>query len=83
VRGEPPTKAPSNWMSHCCVRAPLAWILEYLDAGVGVVGVFNPDRNTLRLYEGDQPVHILSEHDELISPELLGDFRVAVGRFFD
>jgi hypothetical protein len=49
----------------------------------GVVGVLDPERNTLHLYEGDQPVRLLSEHDELILPELLSDFRVAVGRFFD
>ncbi|CAN5628750.1 hypothetical protein BH23PLA1_BH23PLA1_43330 [soil metagenome] len=33
------------------------------------------------LFEVDQPVRILSEHDELSLPGLLGDFRVAIRRF--
>jgi len=61
----------------------LAKVVEYLNAGVRVVGVLDPERNTLYLYEGDQPVRILSEHDELTLPGLLGEFRVAVSRFFD
>lgn len=61
----------------------LAKVAEYLNAGVGVVvGVLDPERSTLHLYEGDQPVRILSEHDELTLPGLLGEFRVAVSCFF-
>jgi len=61
----------------------LAKVVEYLDAGVTIVGVLDPEANTLHLYEGDQPVRILSEHDELTMPRLLGEFRVAVSRFFE
>jgi len=61
----------------------LAKVLEYLGAGVAVVGVIDPDRRTLHLYEGEQPVRILAQTDELTLPALLGDFRVAVGRFLD
>ncbi len=61
----------------------LAKVAEYLNAGVGVVGVLDPVRRTLHLYEGDQPVRILSENDELSLPGLLGDFRVAIHRFLD
>jgi Uma2 family endonuclease len=55
---------------------------EYLLAGVSAVIVLDPERRTLHLYEGDQPVRILGESDELTLPAVLGDFRVAVGRFF-
>jgi Uma2 family endonuclease len=58
-------------------------VVEYLDAGVAVVVVLDPERKTLQLFEADQPVRILSEHDELSLPGLLGEFRVAVSRFFE
>lgn len=61
----------------------LAKVAEYLAAGVGVVCVLDPSRRNLHLYEGEEPVRILSEHDELILPAFLGDFRVAVRDFFD
>jgi Uma2 family endonuclease len=61
----------------------LGKVVEYLNAGVRVVGVLDPERNTLQLYEDDQPVRILSEHDELTLPGLLEGFRVAVSRFFE
>ncbi|CAN5731997.1 hypothetical protein BH23PLA1_BH23PLA1_33980 [soil metagenome] len=61
----------------------LAKVAEYLNAGVGVVGVLDPERRTMHLYEGDQPVRILSEDDELTLPDLLGDFRAAIRRFLD
>jgi Uma2 family endonuclease len=61
----------------------LGKVLEYLDAGVAAVCVIDPERRSLHLYEGDQPVRILGEADELALPALLGDFRVAVGRFLD
>lgn len=61
----------------------LAKVVEYLDAGVGVVCVLDPSRRTLHLFEGEEPVRVLTEDDELTLPNLLGDFRVAVRDFFD
>jgi Uma2 family endonuclease len=61
----------------------LAKVLEYLNAGVGVVCVIDAERRTLHLYEGDQPVRILDAEGELTLPSLLGEFRVRVGRFLD
>jgi Uma2 family endonuclease len=61
----------------------LGKVVEYLNANVGVVCVIDPTRRTFHLYEGDQPVRILSAEDELTLPTLLGDFRVRVGRFLD
>jgi Uma2 family endonuclease len=60
----------------------LAKVAEYLNAGVAAVAVLDPERRNLHLYEGDQPVRIPGESDDLALPALLGDFRVAVGRFF-
>ncbi len=62
----------------------LAKVAEYLGAGVGVVGVLDPLRRTLHLYEGEEPVRILNADDELRLPGLLGDaFRVPIRRFLD
>jgi Uma2 family endonuclease len=61
----------------------LAKVAEYLGAGVAVVGVLNPARRTLHLFDGEALVRILDEADELTLPALLGDFRVTVGRFFE
>jgi Uma2 family endonuclease len=61
----------------------LAKVVEYLNAGVAVVGVLDPERRNLHLYEGDEPVRVLGEADELTLPALLGDFRINVGRFFE
>ena len=60
----------------------LAKVLEYLAAGVGVVCVLDPSRRNLHLYEGEEPVRILSEHDELTLPAILGDLRGGP-EFFD
>ncbi len=59
-----------------------AKVAEYLDAGVSIVGVLDPERQQLLLFNGDAPVRILNETDELTLPTLLGDFRVVVGKFF-
>ena len=56
-------------------------VAEYINAGVTVVGVLDPKRRALYLYDGDEPVRILNETDELTLPTLLGDFRVVVGSF--
>jgi Uma2 family endonuclease len=64
-------------------RDVLEKVFEYLDAGVGVVIVLDPMRRTLRLFQGDEPDRILTDQDELTLPDLLGEFRVAIRRFFE
>jgi Uma2 family endonuclease len=64
-------------------REVLDKVFEYLGAGVGVVGVLDPKRRTLRLFEGDEPDRVLTDQDEFTLPGLLGEFRVPVRRFFD
>ena len=59
-----------------------AKVKEYLDAGVGVVIVLDPDAEKAHVFRPDRPPRELGPDDELTVPDLLGDFRVAVRRFF-
>jgi Uma2 family endonuclease len=61
----------------------LAKAAEYLDAGVSVVCVLEPKTRKAHLFYADRPTEILAADDELTFPEILGDFRVRVGRFFE
>ena len=61
----------------------LGKVAEYLDAGVSAVCVLDPDDKTIYVYEADRPVQILSSEQELTVPEILGDFRVRIGQFFE
>jgi Uma2 family endonuclease len=58
-------------------------IAEYLNAGVNVVTVLDPKKQTLQIYTPDQPAQTLSADDQFALPDDLGDFSVAVARFFD
>jgi Uma2 family endonuclease len=69
--------SPHDRWSHV-----LAKVAEYLNAGVTVVCVLDPQDETAQLYRADRPVQILTSGDELTIPEVLGDFRVPVHRFF-
>ncbi len=60
----------------------LAKVAEYLNAGVSVVTVLDPEKKTLHLYAGDEPVRNLEEADELSLPAIFGDFHVGVGSLF-
>ena len=56
---------------------------EYLRVGVLVVVVLDPEPRTAHLFFADQPPRTLTADDDLTVPEILGDFRVAVRRYFD
>jgi Uma2 family endonuclease len=58
-------------------------VTEYIRAGVLVVCVLDPEPMQAHLYYPDQPPRTLGPDDELTLPEPLGDFRVAVRRFFE
>jgi Uma2 family endonuclease len=82
-----PTVAPDLVFE---VRSPsdrwseiLAKVSEYIDLGVLVVCVLDPKPMKAHLYYPDQPPLMLGPDDELTIPECLGDFRVAVRRFFE
>jgi Uma2 family endonuclease len=71
-------RSPSDrWISI------LAKVVEYLDAGVSVVCVLDPGPQTIHVYRADQPAQLFSENDELVLPDVLGDFRATVRRFFE
>ncbi len=59
-----------------------AKVTEYLNLGVTVVVVIDPEPRTASLFHADQPPRTLGPVDELTLPECLGDFRVAVRDFF-
>jgi Uma2 family endonuclease len=58
-------------------------VAEYLDAGVLVVCVLDPQTETAHLYYPDQPSQILTADQELTFPTILPGFRVVVRRFFE
>ena len=64
-------------------RKVLGKVAEYLDAGVQVVVVLDPERRMIHVFTDDEPTRILTDRDELTIPGLLGDFRVPVHRLFD
>jgi Uma2 family endonuclease len=61
----------------------LAKVAEYLDAGTSIVIVLDDQRRLAHIYWADGTVRLLGQEEELSLPELLGDFRVRVGRFFE
>jgi len=63
--------------------AILVKVAEYLDAGVQYVVVLDPDPQTALVYSAEQQPQILGPDDELTFPDLLGEFRVVVRRFFE
>jgi len=58
-------------------------VSEYLEAGVLVVCVVDPGQSRVHVYRSDSSAIELTEEDELTLPDLLPDFHVSVGRFFD
>jgi len=56
---------------------------EYLDPGVVVVCVLDPQSETLTVYRDDELPRVLAAEDELTLPDLLGDFRVPVRHFLE
>lgn len=61
----------------------LAKVAEYLDAGTTVVIVLDDQRRMAQLYHADGATRLLGAEEDLALPDLLGDFRVRVGRFFE
>jgi len=61
----------------------LAKVAEYLDAGTTVVLVLDDERGLAQIYRADGTTRLLGALEELTIPDLLGDFRVKVGRFFE
>jgi Uma2 family endonuclease len=58
-------------------------VAEYLAAGVQAICVVDPETETVAVHHAERPVESLTAVDELVLPDILGDFRVAVGQFFE
>jgi Uma2 family endonuclease len=56
---------------------------EYLEAGVNVVCLLDQVSETAQVYRADELPRTLDADDELHLPDILGDLRVPVGRFFE
>jgi Uma2 family endonuclease len=61
----------------------LTKVAEYLNAGVSVVCVLDPERSTLTVYQPDHPEQELQADDTLTFPDVLPGFSVIVRRFFE
>ena len=61
----------------------LAKVGEYLQAGVTVVCVLDQMTERCHLYRNEEDVRVFLPDQELTLPEVLPEFRVVVGRFFE
>ncbi len=61
----------------------LGKVAEYLNAGTRVVAVLDDKRPLAYIWRTDDAPRILAAEDELTIPDLLPDFRVRVGQFFE
>jgi Uma2 family endonuclease len=56
---------------------------EYLEAGVNIVCLLDQVSETVQVYRADELPRTLHADDELHLPDVLGDLRIAVRRFFE
>jgi len=61
----------------------LAKVAEYLNAGVTVVCVLDPERQTATIYQADEPEQTLTAEQTLAFPTVLPGFSAVVKRFFE
>lgn len=61
----------------------LGKVAEYLDAGVDVVCILDPETETVRLYYPDEPGVILAGSDAVEFPDQLPGFSVPAAAFFE
>jgi Uma2 family endonuclease len=61
----------------------LAKVIEYLEAGVSVVCTLDQVSEAVLIYRSEELPRTLHNSDELYLPEILGELRVSVQRFFE
>jgi len=71
-------KSPDDVWKHVQAK-----VFEYLNAGVTVVCVLDPERSTATIYQLAQPEQTLTAEESLSFPQVLPGFSVQVGRFFE
>ena len=59
-----------------------AKVEEYLDAGVPLVWLINPDNRSVRVFRAGKPVVQLRVHDELTGDDILPGFQCSVAELF-
>jgi Uma2 family endonuclease len=69
---------PSDRWSEVQVK-----VAEYLEVGVRAVCVVDDDTRSVHVFRPDQPLRVFQAADEFALPEILGDFRVKVERYFE
>jgi len=70
--------SPSDRWSEVQVK-----IAEYLDAGVQIVCVVDDETRSVHEFRVDQPMRIYKAADDFSLSEVLPDFRVITGKFFE
>jgi Uma2 family endonuclease len=60
-----------------------AKVAEYLRVDVRAVCILDDETRSIHVFHADRGSQVLSADDEFTLPEILGDFRVKVERFFD
>ncbi len=58
-------------------------VMEYLDAGVRLVWIVDPDRQRIAVYRADRSGQILTSEDTLDGADVLPGFSVPVARIFE
>jgi Uma2 family endonuclease len=73
----------------CEVRSPsdtwtnvIGKVLEYLEAGVGIVLVFDPPSKSVSVYRPETRQDLFEMEDELTLPDLFPELRIPVRNFF-
>ena len=70
--------SPSDRWSEVQVK-----VAEYLDAGVRAVCIADDETRSVHVFRPDKPVQVFKADDEFSLPEILGDLRLKVQRFFE
>jgi Uma2 family endonuclease len=58
-------------------------IAEYLEIGVLVVCILDPEKSSLLIHRADDTTQILKADEEFALPDILGDFRATVRSFLE
>lgn len=78
----PPDLAVEVISPNATYRDVEAKVAEYLDAGVPLVWLINPDNRSVRVFRGNHPSIQLRAGDELSDEEVLPGFRCSVAELF-
>ena len=71
-------RSPSDSMPEMAAKA-----LEYVEAGVAVVVVLDPNTDTASVFRSDSPIQRLQGTDDLTLPDILPGFSVRVSKLFE